>query len=70
MLYEIVISGYIQETRFEGFTVTKQPDFVTKLSGDIADQSALYGILRNINDLSLELISVNRINKEKILKEK
>jgi len=64
MLYEIVIAGYIQETRFEGFSITKQPDFSTKLRGNLADQSALYGILRNINDLGLELISVNRI-KEK-----
>lgn len=61
MLYEIVIAGYIQETRFEGFTIMKQPDFSTKLCGKIEDQSALYGILRNINDLGLELISVNRV---------
>lgn len=61
MLYEIVISGYIQETRFEGFTIMKQTDFSTKLRGNLADQSALYGVLRNINDLGLELISVNRI---------
>lgn len=64
MLYEIVIAGYVQETRFEGFTTTKQPDFSTKLRGNLLDQSALYGILRTINDLGLELISVNRI-KEK-----
>jgi len=61
MLYEIVIAGYIQETRFDGFTITKQPDFSSKLRGDLADQSALYGVLRSINDLGLELISVNRI---------
>lgn len=65
MLYEIVISGYIQETRFEEFTVTKQPDFTTKLRGNLADQSALYGILRSINDLGLELISVNRVEEKK-----
>lgn len=61
MLYEIVIAGYIQDTRFEGFTIIRQPDISTKLRGNIADQSALYGILRIINDLGLELISVNRI---------
>ena len=64
MLYEIVIAGYIQDTRFEGLSIMKQSDFSTKLRGNVADQSALYGILRNINDLGLELISVNRI-KEK-----
>ena len=61
MLYEIVISGYIQETRFEELSIIKQPDRTTKLRGHIVDQSALYGILRRINDLGVELISVNRI---------
>lgn len=60
MIYEIVIGGYIQDTWFEGFTLIKQPDFATKLCGNIIDQSALYGVLRTINDLGLDLISVNR----------
>lgn len=64
MLYEIVIAGYIQVRRFEGFTFIRQPDFSTKLRGTLADQAALYGILRNINDLGLELISVNRVNEK------
>jgi hypothetical protein len=64
MLYEIVIGGYIHETRFEGFTIIKQPDFATKLRGEVIDQSALYGVLRTINDLGLDLISVNRIDGE------
>lgn len=61
MLYEIIIGGYIHETWFEGFTVIKLPDFTTALRGHLADQSALYGVLRTINDLGLELISVNRL---------
>jgi len=61
MLYEIIISGYIHETRFEGFTITGQPDFTTIIRGHLIDQSALYGVLRTINDLGLDLISVNRI---------
>lgn len=64
MLYEIIITGYIQETRFEGFTIIKQPEFATKLRGNLADQSALFGILRSINDLGLELISVNRLQEK------
>ena len=64
MLYEIVIAGYMQDTRFEGLSIMKQSDFSTKLRGNVADQSALYGILRNINDLGLELISVNRIQEK------
>jgi hypothetical protein len=64
MLYEIVISGYIHQDWFEGFTVIKLPDFTTALRGHIVDQSALYGVLRTINDLGLELISVNRFEGE------
>ena len=68
MLYEIIIGGYIPEAWFEGLTMVKQPDFTTKLRGDIMDQAALYGVLRTINDLGVELISVRRIDDEEILK--
>ena len=64
MFYEIIIGGYIPETWFEGLTIIKQPDFTTKLRGDIMDQSALYGVLRTINDLGVELISVKRLDDE------
>jgi hypothetical protein len=64
MLYEIVIGGYIHQDWFEGFKVIKLPDFTTALRGHIVDQSALYGVLRTINDLGLELISVNRFEGE------
>lgn len=61
MLYEIVIRGYIGEAWFEELTLIKQPNFETMLRGEIIDQSALFGLLRKINDLGVELISVNRI---------
>jgi len=64
MLYEIIIKGYIREAWFEELTIVKQPDFTTKLIGNITDQSALYGVLRTINDLGIELISVNRLDEE------
>ena len=64
MLYEIVIRGYIQETWFEELNIIKQPNLTTKLCGHFVDQSALYGVLRKINDLGVDLISVNRIEEE------
>jgi len=64
MFYEIVVGGYIHESRFEGFTLVMKPGFVTMLRGNLVDQSALYGVLRTINDLGLDLISVNRIPDE------
>lgn len=64
MLYEIVISGYIKESWFEEFVIIKQSNLTTKICGHIVDQSALYGILRRINDLGVDLISVKRIEEE------
>ncbi len=61
MRYEIIISGYIQKKWFEEFTIIMQPNLTTKLCGHLIDQSALYGVLRTIHDLGLDLISVVRI---------
>ena len=61
MLYEIVIRGYIRDTWFEEFNVIKQSNLTTIIRGEILDQSSLYGILRRINDLGIDLISVNHI---------
>ncbi len=62
--YEIVIGGYICEAWFDGLTVETLPDRTTRLRGRLVDQAALYGVLRRINDLGVELISVNRMKEE------
>ena len=61
MLYEIVIRGSIGDAWFEEMKVTQQADNLTSLRGRLTDQAALYGILRRINDLGIELISVNHL---------
>ena len=61
MLYEIVIRGCIGDAWFEEMKVTQQKDNLTSLRGRLTDQAALYGILRRISDLGIELISVNRL---------
>jgi hypothetical protein len=63
MLYEIVIGGYIPDTWFEELMITRQPNSTTKLRGNLVDQAALYGVLRKINDLGVNLISVNCIER-------
>jgi hypothetical protein len=45
---------------FEGLIVTNTETHETILSGWIADQAALHGVLAKIRDLNLTLISVNR----------
>jgi hypothetical protein len=40
-------------------TITLEEDGNTLLTGPIADQSALYGLLKKVRDLGLPLVSVN-----------
>jgi hypothetical protein len=60
--YEIRIKGYL-DTRwadwFEGLTITRESNGVTLLTGPVADQAALHGLLRKIRDLGMVLIAVN-----------
>jgi hypothetical protein len=58
MKYEIMIKGYIKDHLFEELEMTQQEDFTTKLSGEFVDQAELYGVLRRIQDLGIELIAV------------
>ena len=46
---------------FEGLTITDLEDGGSILSGPVADQSALHGLLAKVRDLNLTLISVIRI---------
>lgn len=62
MTYEIIIKGYINAYLFEELTVDQQSDFTTKITGDFSDQAALYGVLRRIQDLGLELIAVQPLD--------
>lgn len=59
--YEIKIEGYVNppwSDWFAGLELTQLDKNVTLLSGPLADQAALYGVLRRIRDLNLTLISV------------
>jgi hypothetical protein len=59
---EIRIKGHLDDAWdewFEGFTITHLEENQTLLSGDIPDQSALYGLIAKLRDLGAQLISVN-----------
>ena len=47
---------------FERLNVTPAGDGLTVLTGPVADQAALYGLLDKLRDLGLTLVSVNRLN--------
>ena len=66
--YKIQVAGRIAAERldwFDGMTLTVKatPDggTITLLSGTLADQAALFGVLSRIRDLGLKLISVTAI---------
>lgn len=62
--YEIRIKGRLDERwagRLAGLTFTYEYTGMTSLSGVLADQAALHGVLNRIRDLGLPIISVQRI---------
>jgi hypothetical protein len=61
--YAIRVKGRLASrwaARFDGMTLTSDEDGITVISGTVADQSALHGLLRALNDLGLPLVSVTR----------
>ncbi|MEO7295261.1 MAG: hypothetical protein ABIZ57_03880, partial [Candidatus Limnocylindria bacterium] len=59
--YEIRLKGHL-ETRwaawFDGMSIRHASDGTTVLSGVIADQAALHGLLQTLRDLGVPLTSV------------
>lgn len=62
-VYQIRVQGELDErwaTWFDGLTVTAVSD-ETCITGMVADQAALHGLLIKVRDLGLPLISVSRV---------
>jgi len=70
--YDITVEGHLDRSHwsrwFEGMDLTLADDGTTVISGAVADQSALHGLLAKIRDLGLPLIAVQREEAE--IKEK
>jgi hypothetical protein len=63
LVYEIRIKGHLDRqwtAWFEGMTITWTDD-ETLLTGQVVDQAALYGLLREVRDVGLPLIAVTQI---------
>ncbi len=66
--YQIEVVGHLdaqKATWFEGLTLTHRHDDagtpITRITGEIQDQTALHGLLGRIRDLGLPLLSVRRV---------
>ena len=64
-IYKIEVAGRVSAERADWFDsmalsveATPEGGAITVLSGPVADQAALFGILNRIRDLGLKLISV------------
>ena len=63
-IYEIRVKGILDSKWadwFDGFTIAPQPDGDSVLTGPVADQAALHGLLSKVRDLGLPLLSVKRV---------
>ncbi len=63
-VYQIRLKGHLDiqwADWFEGLTIKLEEGGDTLLTGPVADQAALHGLLKRIRDLGLPLISVNRV---------
>jgi hypothetical protein len=61
--YEIRLAGHLDArwaAWFDELTVRHEGDGTTLISGPIADQAALHGLLQRVRDLGLPLVSVTR----------
>ena len=59
--YEIHLGGHLDKrwaAWFDGVRITQQADGTTMLLAEMADQAALHGLLNQVRDLNLPLISV------------
>ena len=72
-VYRICVKGTIDAAWasywFEGFAIAPLPDGESLLTGRVADQSALLGLLARIQDLGLLLLSVEHTGRNEIHEE-
>jgi hypothetical protein len=62
--YQIRVKGHLAahwEEWYGDITITLEEDGSTLLTGTVADQAALHGLLRKVRDLGLILLSVRLV---------
>jgi hypothetical protein len=69
VVYQLRVKGHLGAqwgAWFGGMTVTQTANGETLITGLVADQAALYGLLRKVRDVGLPLISVTRAQTDQI----
>ena len=52
-------------TRFDGMTLVDLDDGTTLIEGPVVDQAALHGLIRQVRDSGLPLISVQEVGSDR-----
>ncbi len=63
-MYQIKVEGHLGEQWaewFDGLSITWEDSGYTLLTGPVADQAALYGLLKKVRDLGMPLHAVNPV---------
>lgn len=69
LLYQIRLQGHLGgewTDWFDGLAVTPEENGETLLTGPVADQAALHGLLKKVRDLGLPLLSVNCVQPDQV----
>ena len=65
--YRIRIQGHLPPrwaTHFDGMTLTHQAGGITLIQGPVVDQAARHGLLHQVRDTGLPLVSVSQAEPE------
>jgi hypothetical protein len=65
VIYQIRLKGHLGQqwaASFEGLTLTLEENGDTLLSGPVTDQAALHGLLRNVRDGGMLVLSIKRLD--------
>ena len=63
--YEFRVEGHLTDRWsdwFDGLAIRNDPNGETTISGSMADQAALFGVLGKIQTLNLVLVSIRRLS--------
>ena len=69
MVYQIRLKGYLGDTWsdwFAGLTITLEDNGDTLLTGQVVDQAALHGVLKQVRNLGLPLISIEPLEPDRV----